>query len=100
MPNDPPPDIFPKRLRAARRTKGMEQVQLAKEAGLPAASISHFEAGNRKPSFENLRRLAKALDVTTDYLLGNDTDIGLGPAGQALYRNVEKLTDEDRRLAE
>jgi transcriptional regulator with XRE-family HTH domain len=98
--NIPAPDIFQDRLRTARRLRGMEQAQLAVKAGLPAASISHFEKGNRKPSFDNLRRLARALDVTTDYLLGTVDDVGLGVAGQALYRHVENLSDEDRRLAE
>ena len=93
-------DIFQDRLRAARKLRGLEQAQVAAKAGLPAASISHFEAGKRKPSFDNLRRLARALDVTTDYLLGNVEDVGLGAEGQALYRNVEKLTDSDRTLAE
>lgn len=98
--NMPQPDIFQERLRAARRMRGMEQAQLAAAAGLPAASISHFEKGNRKPSFDNLRRLARALDVSTDFLLGTVDEVGLGAAGQELYRHVEKLSDEDRRLAE
>jgi transcriptional regulator with XRE-family HTH domain len=98
--NPPSPDIFQERLRFTRRLRGLEQAQLAAKAGLPAASISHFEKGNRKPSFDNLRRLARALDATTDFLLGTSNEIGLGVAGQALYRHVEKLSDEDRRLAE
>ncbi|MDA8381618.1 MAG: helix-turn-helix transcriptional regulator, partial [Betaproteobacteria bacterium] len=44
--NSLPPDIFQERLRTARRMRGMEQAQLAAKAGLPAASISHFEKGN------------------------------------------------------
>lgn len=98
--NSLPPDIFQERLRTARRMRGMEQAQLAAKAGLPAASISHFEKGNRKPSFDNLRRLARALDVSTDFLLGTVDEVGLGAAGQTLYRHVENLSDEDRRLAE
>jgi len=98
--NVPPPDLFPERLRFARLLRELDQSELAANARLPAASISHFEKGNRKPSFDNLRRLARALDATTDFLLGTSDEIGLGVAGQALYRNVEKLSDEDRRLAE
>lgn len=98
--NTPQPDIFQERLRAARRLREMDQAQLAAKAGLPAASISHFEKGNRKPSFDNLRRLARALDVSTDFLLGTVDEVGLGAAGQTLYRHVENLSDEDRSLAE
>ena len=96
----PSSDLFQDRLRFARRLRELEQAQLAARAGLPAASISHFEKGNRKPSFDNLRRLARALDVTTDFLLGTSDEVGLGVAGQTLYRNVEKLSGEDRRIAE
>ena len=59
-----------------------------------------FRERNRKPSFDNLRRLARALDVSTDFLLGTVDEVGLGAAGQTLYRHVENLSDEDRSLAE
>ena len=78
----------------------LEQAELATKSGLPAASISHFEKGNRKPSFDNLRRLARALEVSTDFLLGISDEIGVGASTQTLFRDVEKLTDEDRRLAQ
>ncbi|KTD31831.1 helix-turn-helix domain-containing protein [Legionella israelensis] len=69
----------------------------------PATSISHFEnvEGSRKPSFKNLRQLAEALDVTTDYLLGR-TDNPSGNINEAdeLYRDVKKLNEEDKQLAQ
>ena len=95
-----PSDIFPERLRAARKLKKMEQAELAAEAGLPATSISHFEAGARKPSFDNLRRLAQALKVTSDYLLGQVDDPGMSLAADPLYRDMQKLTAQDRKFAE
>lgn len=92
-------DIFPARLRSARELRELSQAELAERAGLPATSISHFEAGSRKPSFDNLRRLADTLEVTADYLLGRaDTPGGL--AEGALHRHVEKLTAGNRDLAE
>ena len=66
---------------------------------MPPSSIAHFEAGSRKPSFDTLRRLATALEVTTDYLLGRVDDPGLAEAGDPLYRDVGRLTGEDRELA-
>lgn len=94
-----PSDIFPERLRAARVLRDMEQIDLAKKSGLPSTSISHFEAGNRKPSFDNLQRLAQALMVTTDYLLGRVDDPAMQKAADPLYRDMQKLTEEDRKLA-
>jgi transcriptional regulator with XRE-family HTH domain len=96
----PPPDVFPERLRSARGLRELSQGELAAKAGLPAASISHFESGGRKPSFANLRRLAGVLDVTTDYLLGRVDSPEMGRAADPLYRNFERLNDADRQLAD
>jgi transcriptional regulator with XRE-family HTH domain len=95
-----PSDLFPERLRAARKLRGMEQVVLASAAGIPPTSISHFEAGARKPSFDNLRRLAQALTVTTDYLLGRVDSPEMSLQADPLYRDMQKLTEEDRKLAQ
>jgi transcriptional regulator with XRE-family HTH domain len=93
-------DIFRERLKAARELRGLSQTQLATSAELPPSSVSHFEAGARKPSFENLKRLAGALDVTTDYLLGRaDTPNADGTVGR-LHRDIHNLSHDDMKLAE
>lgn len=92
-------EIFQQRLRAARGTREWSQGDLAKRAGLPPSSIAHFETGSRKPSFETLRRLANALEVTTDYLLGRVEDPGLAESGDPLFRDIGNLTGSDRDLA-
>ena len=95
-----PSEIFGERLKTAREELRMwNQSELAGRAGLPPSSIAHFEGGSRKPSFDTLRRLANALEVTTDYLLGRVSDPGLAEAGDPLYRDVGKLTGQDRELA-
>jgi transcriptional regulator with XRE-family HTH domain len=94
-----PSELFPDRLRAARKLRDLEQAELASKAGLPPTSISHFEGGSRKPSFDNLRRLAQALNVTTDYLMGRADKPGISTASDQLYRDIQNLTDEDRELA-
>jgi len=94
-----PSEIFKERLKKAREIRGLGQSNLARKAGLPPSSISHFEGGGRKPSFENLRRLAVALEVTTDYLLGRVDDVGSVAEADPLYRHVKNLSSEDRELA-
>lgn len=95
-----PTDIFPERLLAAREKRGLSQGDLAKRAGFQASAISHFETGTRKPSFDNLRRLADALDVTTDYLLGRVTDTEALAGADMLHRHLDQLTSDDREMAE
>ena len=96
---DTPSEIFNRRLKAARSLRGLNQSELAGLAGLPPSSIAHFEANSRKPSFYTLRKLANALEVTTDYLLGRTDDPLLAESGDPLYRDVGKLTASDRELA-
>ena len=94
-----PSELFQQRLKAARDLRKFSQGDLAGRAGMPPSSIAHFETGSRKPSFDTLRRLANALEVTTDYLLGRVDDPGLAEAGDPLFRDVGKLTGNDRELA-
>lgn len=97
--NEAPSEIFRERLRAARDLRGLSQGELAGRANMPPSSIAHFETGSRKPSFDTLRKLANALEVTTDYLLGRTDDPALAESGDPLYRDVGKLTARDRELA-
>jgi len=95
-----PSEIFQKRLKSAREDlRKWNQAQLAERAGLPPSSIAHFEAGSRKPSFDTLHRIATALDVTIDYLLGRTESLDGAEASDPLFRDVSKLTGEDRELA-
>ncbi|WP_247789453.1 helix-turn-helix transcriptional regulator [Bradyrhizobium sp. 155] len=100
MQTNEPIDIFKERLKAARALRGLNQAELAARAGLPPASVSHFESGPRKPSFDNLKALATALDVTTDYLLGRaDTPEASAATVGRLHRDLGKLTEQDLKLA-
>lgn len=98
--NPIPSGAFPQRLRIAREMRGLDQSALAEKSGLPPSSISHFEASSRKPSFENLRRLANALEVTTDYLLGRVDDPEAYADADPLYRDFKNLSSADRDLAQ
>ena len=95
----PEPDVFSERLRSAREMRELTQTELGTKAKLPSTSVAHFEAGSRKPSFDNLRKLAEALEVTTDYLLGRVTEPSMAEAGDVLYRDVGKLSEPNRQIA-
>src|ERR1700731_2760093 len=95
-----PSEVFPARLKQARELRGLNQGEVASRSGMQASAISHFETGGRKPSFDNLRRLADALDVTTDYLLGRVSEVGATAAADRLHRDIQKLKASDRSFAE
>jgi transcriptional regulator with XRE-family HTH domain len=89
-------EIFSKRLKEVREVRGLSQAELAKKTRLQATAISHFETGARAPSFDNLRRLADALNVSTDYLIGRSNDLAMaGPETDSLFRGLENLSEAD-----
>ncbi len=95
-------DDFPDRLKKAREKRSLTQNELGQRAGLPPSSIAHFETGSRKPSLANLRRLAIALEVATDYLLGrvDDFTVETKPQeGDSIYRDIENLSAKDLEFA-
>lgn len=96
-----PSEIFKERLRAAREFRELNQGELAKRAGLQASAVSHFETGTRKPSFDNLKRLADALRVTTDYLLGRTDDMeASATSADKLHRHYSGLSAEYQEVAD
>ena len=95
-----PAEQFGERLKEAREKRKIGQAQLAEATGLPPSSISHFEAGARKPSFDNLRQIAGALDVSTDFLLGRVDEMTRVEGAQRLHRHLGKLSEQDLKLAD
>lgn len=84
---------FGDRLSKAREARGMNQTELAKASGLQPAAIGHFEHNRRKPSFANVRALAKALHVSADYLLGRAPNM---EGATTAFRGEENLSAADR----
>ena len=60
------------RIREIRIAKRISQVELARQLGVTKQSVSNWENDNIQPSVEMLSRIADALSVSTDYLLGRD----------------------------
>jgi transcriptional regulator with XRE-family HTH domain len=94
-------DVFARRVKEARENLKWTQSQLGAEARLPTSSIAQFETNARKPSFDTLRRLASAMQVTTDYLLGRvDEPTTVLDSRDALFRHLDKISGDDKKLLE
>ena len=63
-------EVFAQRLQIAMYWKEWTGADLARRSGLPAATISRYICGQRLPNVARLIKLSKALDVSSDYLLG------------------------------
>ena len=53
-----------------RTNRNLTQQQLAKESGIRYGVIKKWEIDATTPNAENLKKLSKFFDVSTDYLLG------------------------------
>lgn len=59
-----------KRIDYIRRKKGLSQNDLGKALDIDTRTIKRYESGIVKISLDMLKKIAEALEVTTDYLLG------------------------------
>ena len=62
------------RLKEARQQKGLSQSELADLAHVSRQAYSLYERDLRRPNWETMIVLAKALGVSVDYLLGLSED--------------------------
>lgn len=60
------------RIRERRRALNITIKQLAEIVGVSVGAISHYETGRRAPDPDMLSRIASALGVSVDYILGRD----------------------------
>lgn len=71
------------RVRITRERRGLGQRELARAAEVHHTLLCHVEHGQRSFSIESLVRVARVLDVSTDYLLGlSRTAPPIGTAGE------------------
>jgi transcriptional regulator with XRE-family HTH domain len=62
--------VFSQRLRELRKSKGLNQKQLAEILHTTNSSICDWECGRTEPNLEMLVEIAKYFNAPTDYLLG------------------------------
>lgn len=53
-----------------RESKDWTQAELGRKIGLEKSAMNKVESGSRKITTEELQKLSKVFNVTTDYLLG------------------------------
>ena len=96
--------LLAKRLKTARKEKGYTQGYLAGIAGVHEKAIFKYERGTILPSADNLRKLATALQISSDYLLFEHAKMeGIpkvnDPKLYERYLVLETLDEEDKKAA-
>ena len=78
-----------------RKKKGLSQADLGKIIGTSGDVIGRYERGDIKPSIEVVDKIAGALQVSIDYLIGKTT-IVLDKETVDRLEDISKLPDEKR----
>lgn len=63
------------RIRELRKARGLNQEQLAELASLNRVTVAKYESGRIEPGAQALSRIADALEVSTDVLLGRSEEV-------------------------
>ena len=60
-------------LKQLRKAAGLTQRELGDRVGVSPQAVTQWETGVKRPSVENLTKLADVLETSTDAILGRDT---------------------------
>jgi len=90
------------RLYRTRKARGISQTELGKHVGLSQRMVSHYEGAPLEgPPLATLAKMAKALNVTLSYLLGESTLKGIkddiSPPLRRHMRTVQQLPAKDQK---
>ena len=65
---------FSERLKELRKQAHLTQVELASKLGIVQSSYADWERGKKKPTQDNLVKIAQIFNVSVDYLVGNSEE--------------------------
>ncbi len=89
--------VFANRLLALRKQRSWSQPTLANKVDTSGAIIGRYERGEITPSIGVARKLAEALAVTLDYLVGDNELNGIQDKAMLnRWQSLETLKPEDQ----
>lgn len=79
-----------------RKAKDLSRDDLGKQVGTSGAIIGRYERSEMSPSVEMAKKIADALDVSLDYLVGSSSFIVKDKKMLHRLELLEKIDDDDR----
>jgi len=87
------------RIRSRRLLLDLKQVELGRLVQVTINQIKKYEKGQDVPSALTLLRVARALETTTDFLLGRDArEVALAGESEAAFFSDRTVSAINRRL--
>lgn len=91
---------FSERLKDLRKQAGLTQIDVAEKLGISQPAYASWERGVKKPTQENLVKIAQILNVSVDYLVGNSEEKAdeLDNIELLFRMNSKGLTEEEKDI--
>lgn len=91
---------FAECLKTLRKQVKLTQAQIAEKLDISQQAYASWERGAKKPTQENLVKIAQVLNVSVDYLVGNSdyTEDKLDNVELLFRMNSKGLTDEEKEI--
>lgn len=91
---------FSERLKNLRKQAHLTQVDVAEKLGISQPAYASWERGAKKPTQDNLVKIAQILDVSIDYLVGNSEEKSAELDNiELLFRmNSKGLSEEEKKI--
>lgn len=87
---------FGQKMSFCRKEKKLSQVELGKQSGINGDIIGKYERDEMKPSIETAKKLADALAVSLDYLVGDGDLKVVDKKTMQRLEDIDKLPMEDK----
>lgn len=91
---------FSERLKKLRKDAGLTQVDVAEKLGISQPAYASWERGRKKPTQDNLVKIAQVLNVSVDYLVGNleEKSDALDNIELLFRMNSKGLSNEEKEI--
>lgn len=87
---------FNERLANLLNEKKMSQRELASKININEAAMSKYVNGSRKPRMDILVNIARELNVSVEFLTGNEEESDFDDIKNLVCRNVSSMTESQK----
>lgn len=87
---------FGQKISLIRKQKKISQAELGKVSGISGDIVGKYERDEMKPSIDTAKRLADALEVSLDYLVGEGELKVLDKPTLKRLEDIQNLAEEDK----
>lgn len=91
---------FSERLKTLRKEAGLTQVDVAEKLGISQPAYASWERGVKKPTQDNLVKIAKLFNASIDTLVSNDKTDGIDLSEvELLFRTTsDGMSNEEKEV--